>query len=625
MDPRLLAYYNRELAFMREMGGEFSKEFPKIAGRLGLDGFECADPYVERLLEGFAFLAARVQLKIDAEFPRFTQSLLEMVYPHYLAPTPAMAVVQFTPDLAGAPLNDGFLLPRDSVLRSPLARGEQTACEFRTAHDVTLWPVALSDAKCQTYAREMGAADTAVGRSARSALRLRLKALAGLTFDKIPMDRLNLFLRGGELAARLYEGLLAGGTGVIVRTTQSGPGGVQELLGKEAIRRVGFEQKESLLPYGPRSFQGYRLLHEYFAFPERFLFVEIAGLLPILRRCHDSEIEISVLMDRADPGLLNAVDASHLALFCTPAINLFPRRCDPIQLEERFHEYHLVPDRTVPLDLEVYDVTKVVGAGAGGEGEREFLPFYGGVHGRSLKEEAAYYTVRRAPYVPSQRARDKGPRSSYVGGEVYLSLVDPTEAPIRTGLRHLSVTARCTNRDLTLQLAPGQGRTDFTLQSSAPVGAIRCIAGPSRPYPSRAEGETAWRLVSHLSLNYLSLADTDPAQGAAALRELLMLYGGDTEASMRLQVEGVRSVQSSPITRVLSTPAGPAMGRGLQVDLLFDEAAFAGSGAYLLGSVLERFFARHVSINSFTETVLRSQTRGEITRWPARIGNREIL
>ena len=624
MDPRLLKYYTRELQHMREMGGEFAIEFPKIAGRLSLDGFECADPYVERLLEGFAFMAARVQLKCDAEFPRFTQHLLEMVYPHYLAPLPSMAVVQLQPDPKEGALASGFVVPRESVLRTPMRKGDRTACEYRTAHDVTLWPVEIAAVEYYTHARELGALESPLLQTAKAGLRLQLKATAGLTFDKIALDRLCIHLRGGEPAMRLYEQLLACALAVLVRPARR-PAPWQEVLGKAHIRRVGFEDHQALLPYTHRSFQGYRLLQEYFALPERFLFVEIDGLAPAVRRCREPELEVLVLLDRPDASLQNVLDTTNLALFCTPAINLFPKRCDSIHLTERQTEHHVVPDRTIPLDLEVYDVSSVVGTGTSANQEQTFLPFYSRSNAASHDPEKAYYTLHRMPRVLSERQKDQGVRTGYVGSEVFLSLVDADDAPYGSDLRQLAVGALCTNRDLPLLMTIGQGATDFTLQSGAPVAAVRCVAGPTKPRPSRAEGESAWRLISHLSLNYLSLLDHEDGQGAVALRDMLMLYGGDGDAAMRLQVDGLRSAVGRPITRRLVRAGPMAFGRGLEVTVTFDEAAFTGSGAFLLGAILEKFFAKYTSINSFTETVVRTLSRGEIVRWPAIMGQRPAL
>lgn len=625
MDPRLLEYYNRELQHLRELGGEFAREFPKIAGRLGLEGFECADPYVERLLEGFGFLAARIQLKMDAEFPRFTQHLLEIIYPHYLAPTPSMAVVQFQPDPTEGALEKGFVVPRGGELRSILGRGEQTPCEYRTAHDVTLWPLELVEAQYFAGREPVAQLEPADLARVRAGVRLRLRTtLPDLPIGKLALDHLELFLYGSEvLPGRLYEQLLANTTLVVARPGER-PAPWYEKIPGSAIRRLGFEDEQALLPCLPPSFHGYRLLHEYFAFPQRYLFVELNGLGSAARRCSGRELEVLVLFNRADPVLENAVTAANFALFCTPAVNLFPKRADRIHLSDQVAEHHVVVDRTRPMDFEVAQVTGVTGIGAENE-EQDFLPFYASYDRLSQRDRRSFYTVHRLPRRLSDRQRRHGPRSSYVGSETYLALVDADETPYRGSLRQLAVTALCTNRDLPLHMPVGRGDTDFTLASGAPVESVRCLAGPTSPRPSPAHGDTAWRLISHLALNYLSLADSDTRQGAVALRELLALYGDLADAAVRKQIDGVCSVQATPITRRAPIPGPIAFARGLEVAVTLDENAFEGVGSFILGAVLEQFFAKYTSINSFTETVVKSTERGEIMRWPARIGRRHTF
>jgi type VI secretion system protein ImpG len=308
-------------------------------------------------------------------------------------------------------------------------------------------------------------------------------------------------------------------------------------------------------------------------------------------------------------------------------VNLFPRRADRIHLNEATTEYHVVPDRTRPMDFEIYSIKDVMGYGASTEIKQQFRPFFAWNDQSTTEEVPAYYTVSRQPRLLSARQRSQGARSSYVGAEVFLSLVDPDEGPYRSSLRQLGVETLCTNRDLPLHLTIGQSRTDFTLESGAPVEAIRCVAGPTPPRATHALGDTSWRLISHLSLNYLSLVDTGSGAGekAAALRELLSLYADLTDPTSRKQIDGVSSTSCLGITRALPVPGPTTFGRGLEVTLTCDEGAFEGSGVFLMGAVLERFFAKYVSINSFTETVLRTVQRGEIMRWPSRLGLRQIL
>ncbi len=625
MDPRLLRYYNRELQHVREVGAEFAKEFPKIAGRLGLEGLECADPYVERLLEGFGFLAARVQLKVDAEFPRFTQNLLEMIYPHYLAPTPSMAVVQFQPDLSEGSLANGFVIPRHSILRSRLGGGGQAACEYRTAHETGLWPIRIKEAEYFSYLGDLGKPGLPHVQGAKAGIRLRLQANAGLTFDQISLQNLSLHLRGSdELPMQIYERMLANGVALVVMPADKKSSGY-EVLDRSHIQRVGFEDDQALLPYSQRSFSGYRLLQEYFAFPGRFMFVEFNGIGSAVQRCRDTEIDVVILLNRSDSDLENLVSKDNFALFCSPAINLFSKRTDRIHLTDNKYEYHVVPDRSRPMDFEVYQVKRVVGFGTSADQEQEFLPFYAANDLGTESDLNAYYAVQRAPRLLSSRQRRQGARSSYLGSEAYVSLVDASEAPYRTELRQLAVETLCTNRDLPLHMPVGQGKTDFSMEMSAPVESVRCVAGPTAPKPSFVEGETAWRLINHLSLNYLSLAGGSHNEGAAALRDLMTLYGDTSEAAIKKQVEGLKSITTQAITRRIPLAGPITFGRGLEVSVTFNESDFEGSGVFLLGAVLEQFFSKFVSINSFTETVIRSHDRGEIIRWPARIGRRQTL
>lgn len=621
MDQRLLSYYNRELHYLRELGGEFAKQFPKIAGRLGLEAFECADPYVERLLEGFAFLAARVQLKIDAEYPRFTEHLLSMVYPHYLAPTPSTAVMRIQPNYRQGVLVDGFRIPRGTALHGNVARGEQTACEYRTAHDVTLWPIELTAVTHTAYVGDLGELRLPSKRTVRGALRLKFRALGGVAVNQLSLDVLPLFLTGPDrLAMSLYELLSAGAVASLVRA----PGQPADSLNGEPLRTLGFEDDEALLPYGPKSFQGYRLLHEYFTLPSRYSFVELRGLSAGLRRLSGEEFEVVVLLDRHDATIEAAVATAHFDLFCTPAVNLFPKRADRIHLSDRVNHYHVVIDRTRPLDFELHSVTEATGFGTSSELRREFRPFYACRERNSSEESSAYYTLHRELRLSSARQRRAGPRSSYEGSECFIALVDGNQGPFHPDLRQLAIEALCTNRDLPLMMSLGLGTSDFTLESGAPVASVRCVAGPSEPRPAAAWGATSWRLVSHLSLNYLSLLDNAEGQGAAGLRELLHLYGDTAPAALRRQIEGITAIGTDRIVRRLPVQGPATFGRGVEVTLHCDETAFEGGSAFLFGAVLERFFAKYVSINSFTQTVLRTAQRGEVMRWPTRIGRRAL-
>lgn len=624
MDPRLLHYYNQELQYLRELGSEFAEEFPKVAARLGMNGLEVADPYVERLLEGVGFLAARVQLKLDAELPRFTQSLIEIVYPHYLAPTPAMLVAQLKPELTDSNLATGVTVARGSALQGLLGKDDLTACEFRTAQDVTLYPLEIVSANYFSYAPDLPLGSLPIAARVKGGVRLRLRSTAGLNFNELTLDRLCFYLSGREdVANSLYELILGAGLGALVLPPERPPEWL-ELLPASAIGRVGFADEQALLPVTHRSFQGYRLLREYLAFPQRFRFFELTGLQRALSRAKSAELEIVLLFGRGEAALDSLVDAGNFALFATPAINLFPKRLDRIHLSDGTFEYHVVPDRTRPLDFEIYSLTELIGHGAESDSERIFRPFYA-AYGADVDRHSAFYTLRRELRLVTSAQRRRGWRSSYVGTEVFVSLVDAEQAPFSGDLRQLSLQALCTNRDLVLQLPMGISTTDFTLDIAAPVTEIRVLGRPSPPYSPVAEGVQSWRAISHLSLNYLSMMDVTPTTGAAALRDILELYAPLSDVSAKRQIEAVRSVRVQPIIRRLPGTGVLSFGRGIEIVIEVDELAYEGASVFLFGAVLQQFLARQASINSFVEVVLRSMSRGEIHRWGPAWGKRPIL
>ena len=627
MRERLLQHYNSELTHVRQMAAEFAREYPKIAGRLGVDpsGHEvCPDPFVERLMEGFAYLTARIQTKFDAEFPRLTQSLLESVFPHYLSPTPSMLIAGFEPEPTEVGLGAGYPVPRGTLLRGNLGRGASVPAQFRTAHDVTLWPLRVKEAVYTT--REIGAFELPGHLRPKAVLRLRFEITAAVPPKDLRLNDLDIYLRGGnEMPFRLHEQILAHGYKIVL---QSGAGKQRQtiIVDGPGVRPMGFAENEALLPVAPRSFEGYRLLREYFVFPQRFLFFKLLGMNEAVTRMVGNEFDVLILLDSNDMQLENRVDEGMFGLYCTPAINLFQKRIDRIALSDRFSEYQVIADKTRMVEFEVFDLIRVEGIGSSADETYKFTPFYFN-YDRDLNSRA-YYTLNRVPRTLSQREIQQG-TVRYPGSEVYLSLVDGNNAPYNPDLQQLSITALCTNRHLPIQLPVGVGKTDFHLDTNAPLVATRALTSPTEPIPSMAEGELSWRIISHLSLNYLSLVDSNPEEGAAALREIMRLYAehpnnSQTTASIKKIVNALASVTSKPIIRRVLTPGPIAFARGLEITVEVREGEFIGNSAFLFGAVLERFFAKYVSINSFTETVLRSE-RGEIKRWAAHPGARDVL
>ena len=623
MDPRLLQLYEQELRFARDMGGEFAAEFPKIAGRLGLNSFECADPYVERLLEGFALLAARVQLKIEAEFPKFTQNLLDIVYPQFLAPTPSMAVVRFEPDFKSGKFENGYLVPRETRLMSLLGKGDVTACEFRTAHDVTMWPIAVAELEYVQGAAALSAFELGQRLAGRAAIRMRLRSLGDTPFSALSLEQLQFFVRAGsdEASTAILEQVFAHAVGVGVRKRGSR---AVEFLPKTALTHAGMKPGEALLPVGPRTFEGYRLLSEYFAMPERFFFFNLGGLNPVLRRIDGDDLDLFIVFNRDSAVAARGFGPDALLLNCAPVVNLFPKRCDPIHITARSHDHHVLPDRTQPLDFEIHTVTAVEGYGAAIKGARTFRPLYATIDSPG-EEKGAYYTAARTPRMAPQRRLAGGARRTYLGSEVYLTLVDAEERMGGEGVDQLHVRALCSNRDLPTAIPFVGGKTDFTWEIGAPLTGVKRIVGPTPPRPSRAHGRLTWNVLNHFALNYLSIADSADGKGAAALRALLSIYAHGENDAVARQIAGVEEVAVKPVVRRLPGGGVTAIGRGVEVTVSFAESAFHGSGVFVFGMVLAEFFAKYASINSFAETVVRSTERGDVMRWPIVAGRRILI
>ena len=628
MDPRLLRLYNEELAHLREVGAEFAHEFPKVARRLSMDGLEVADPYVERLLEGFAFMTARTQLKLEAQYPQFIAHLLETLYPNFLAPVPSMMVARLRADLSNPGLARGLKVPRGAALTSTLVRGQNSRCEFRTAHEVCVWPIEITQAQVFMHAPDLPLAQLPVARQMRSGLRLRLRAHGGARFDQMPLQTLQLHISApGDAGWRLHELIGGAALGSLLWPVGAADTNVaaQWRDARSSVAPTGFSNQQALLPETLRAFSAYRLLQELAALPQRFLFFDVMDLAPRLARVAATEVDLVIPFSHAEAGLDALIDAASVSLNCTPAINLFAKRLDRIQITSGVHEFHAVPDRARPMDFEVHSIASLTGYGAAQGGAQEFLPLYAAHHTEAAQHNA-YFTVRRTPRLLSQKQTLQGTRSAYVGSEVFLSLVDPHGAPYSDELRQIAASALVTQRDLP-NLLPGtpsgeinEGNTSWAIDGVPAIETVECLRGPTRPLARNAQGDYGWSLINHLALNHLALAAEDPQRAAAALRSVLRLYGPPEDPAWRKQVEGIVALRATPVTRRLQHRGPLAFGLGVQVDVEVDELAYQGGSAFVVGSVLDHYFARQAAINTFTETVLRSSTRGVLSRWPARVG-----
>ena len=604
MADDLLAYYNRELSYLLKQGAEFADRHPKIAARLRLSGDVVEDPHVSRLLQGVAFLNARIRRKLDDEFPELTSGLLNHLYPHYLRPIPSLAIVQFrpSPDLT----ETRRIIRGAQVVSEPIA-GER--CLFRTTQDVTVAPLEVTTASLS--GRPL--VGPIAPRGCVGVLRLTVTSTnKDATIAKLAPDALRFFMRGPQVEAlQLYELILNNVGAIAIAST---PGDDKPLvLGPRSIRPVGFEADEAVIPYEPRSSPGYRLLAEYFAFPEKFLFFDVVGLGPKTMSLTGRNLEIFLYVTRTVAELEPATTKDSFALGCAPVVNLFEHRAEPIAITGEAAEYPVVPDSRRPGALEVWSINRVSLSAPDGE-VRTAFPLYGLTHAGSERHGALFWhsTQRDSP------ARE-------TATETYLSVVDLGGDPVREGDWTASLETTCTNRELAGKLPFGGGHPHLRLvDAQAGVGPINCLTAPSPPARLPGEGENAWRLISHLSLNHLSLAEH--GTGAEALREMLHLYDVRGAPETRAMIESLIDVSAARSTARAPNQAMGVLCRGLDVTLEFDEQPTSGAGVYLLAAVLERFLAHYVSINTFTRLTAKVKGRGGVlASWPPRAGDLTLL
>ncbi len=629
MNRSFLQLYEQELRHVREVAADFAAEYPKIGGRLSLQKDlrdTCPDPFVERLLEGFAYLTARVQLKLESEFPTFTQGILETVFPDYLCPGPSCAITQLELDWTDKALLKAPKFPKGSQLNGLRPKEESTSCIFTTAQDVPMLP--LEVAQAEYHFRNIG--DLFLQRmeglnmkEVKAALRIRLtlKGIEGQGLAKLETDTVCFYLHGEDrLPSSVLELLLTQSHGVILRDPTDHQYRRAQLLPPKFLRQAGFTEVEALLPINPLSFDGHRILKEYFLLPQRLLFLEISGIQKALVAMPGREIELIFPLKSRRDEISDFVKPELFRLNCTPVINLFRKRADRVPITRGHYEYQVIPDRTRTLDYEVYSVQSVIGYGKTSNEQKDFYPFY--LHQDQAQPGATFYSVKRERRALSDQERRFGARSTYPGGEVSLSLVDSDSAPFSPELDQLATICLCTNRHLPLTFPAGIGQTDFIPENSAGIQSVRCLVNPTNPQPSFAEGRFAWRAISHLSLNYLSLLNRGD-DGASALREMLRLYA-PTPDTAKL-IEGIVRIESKPA--LARSPGGGPVSfiRGIEIDLTLDELKYVGHGAFLFASAMEQFFARYVTLNSFTRLTFHTEQRGNIYTWPTRFGRVPIL
>ncbi|HEY0846746.1 MAG TPA: type VI secretion system baseplate subunit TssF [Noviherbaspirillum sp.] len=619
MLEELLPYYERELTYLRELSGEFARRYPKIARRLSLDGDQSEDPHVERVIEAFAFLTARIHRKLDDEFPEITEAFMQVLYPHYTRPFPSCTILQLETDPHKAEIASRYTIPRHHPVISPPVGG--MPCRFRTCYDVDLYPLTLRDAAIQ-----MAQASEHLRRiapHAAAAITLDFETQGALPLAQLKLDRLRFFLDGDPaLMHLLYELLTVRAISIRVTDGTDNPVHVAELPAS-ALRPVGFGADESLLDYDERSFIGYRLLSEYFAFPDKFLFIDLCGLDVPAAQHAGSRLRVQILLS-AFPDterynrLTQTLSAGNFRLGCTPVINLFPHAAEPIRVSHQKTTYPVVVDGRRPLAYEVISIDAVTSVEKG-DGQDHFhaVPAFYSIqhHARDEKQRCFWYATRES----SVREFDKG-------SDMALSFVDLDFTPQRPALEVLSLNLTCSNRDLPSQLPFGGSssgtHTDFTLPQISSVKRARPLRKPTPALRPPEKRGLQWRLISHLSLNHLSIV----SHGKDALQEMLTLYNMTQSQSAARQIQGIAAIHSQPATTRVAGKHFSGFVRGVDLTLTLDEQAFVGAGMVLFASVMERFFALYCGPNSFTRLTLRGQQQEqEIARWPARTGEALVI
>lgn len=593
-----LKYYLDELSYLRRMGERFARAYPKVAGRLELQADECPDPHVERLIESFAFLTARIQSDLDTDFIEIAAELLNVLYPHYLNPVPSMSIARFDFDPLRAKLTSGFDIPKHTGLFASSTNA--AICRVRTAYPVTLWPVKVTEATFETPELHwfVDPARTA------SVLRLRLESLAD-PFDVLGVDKLRFFLSGDPvLVNKLYE-LLVDGTRriAVLPVGEKRP----KYIDVNPVTAVGFGEDEELIPYPRYSHPAYRLVQEYFAFPEKFHFIDVQGLQG---RVSGQELDLLFLFDRPAPKLM--VEPKTFSLGCTPVVNLFRKTSEPVRVDHRQLEYRLIPDLRKEKTTEVHSILSVSGSSDPAEDARDYAPFYSYTHTMERSTQSAFWHARR---VASEHPELRGT-------DVLLSFRDLQFDPMNPPDEVVYAQMLCTNRGLASEL-----QADSLLQTdvSIPVSQIVCMKKPTLPIDPPLGGQALWRLVSHLSLNYLSLGGG--YNSIDSFREILSLYCDAESSAARKQLQGIRGIRQRKIIRRFGDDATKGFCRGTEVTLVLDESFYVGSSAFLLASVLQHFLALYSSINSFTQLVIRRAGREEEEwkKWAPMAGGTAVL
>lgn len=623
MDRNFLAYYEEELAHIRELATEFSALHPTVARNLSLDAVPCPDPYVERLLEGVAYLSARTRLKVDAESSRYVRNLLDELFPDLVSPAPAMTMALLHPGPQVQTMLGGHVVERGTRFVAAYREGISTRATYTSAQDVALWPIALDRVD---YLQDKGAMNAAgLDRpEAEAAFRFTLSRLGPGSLAELSLDRLDLWFAGGSRGGAIFDAIFGRGAAAIARPAKSGGAG-HPVSGPSL---VGVADREGLLPRVRPAFEGYRLMREYFLMPDRFHFFRLDGLNLALRSCTQGTCEVVIYLDSARPELSD-IAAKDFRLFVTPLVNLFEKECNVIDIDGRSAAHVVHADRTRPRDFEIYRLMRVEDADSDGP-DATVEPLYSvGQH----RGSGLVYTTERRPRRPGEDEVRRGQtRTSYAGDDLFLSIARPADVTVTKAFRRLDIRALCTNRDLPIL----DDSPKLSLETGDPVARVELLSPFRRPRGSVASalpnivsgGESqlddlAWRLIAQLSLNHLSLAE--PGLEAEPLRAMLELYAGRGDPALSRHSRSITRVRSRQVVERLGIPGPMCFGHGIEITLDIDETPLAGGSTLLLSALMNQLFARHAAINAFVRTRTHLTQRQEDVSWPMSPGNRALI
>ena len=613
----LLPHYERELAFLRGHAGAFAERYPKIAGRLMLTGDVGEDPHVERLIESFALLAARVHKRLDDDFPLFTESLLDVLVPHYLRPFPSCAIARFDVGTGAAQMSRAGRLARGTLVTSRPVRG--VPCKFRTAYEVALLPLRVAAAGFRGAIQ--APAGTPLPRLATSLFSVQLELTSPqTTWETLGAQAVRLYLDGeASQVTVLREALLGRVAGVLLQAQAHGPWA--ELPSEAAPQGVGFTDDEALIEADARTHPAYRLLTEYLAFPDKFNFIDLplpAALRASTARSATLHFALAGIRGDSDEArLLETASERNLLTGCTPVVNLFRQRAEPIRVTHTATAYPVLPDARRAFAYEVYSVERVHRVQQSPQGEEvvEFKPFYSLQHDELLAEgedRGRYWATHRGETVAAASP----------GYETELTLVDVDFNPASPQTDTLSIDVLATNRDLPSLLAAGGPGGDLFLEGGGLAREIRLLRKPTPTCRFERGRGALWRLISHLSVNHLSLS----GGGLDALKEMLRLYDLPRNAVNCRLVDGLAGVEFKGTSAWLPGEPFPTFVRGIAIRLAVDETNFVGIGLRLFAQVMDHFFGLYVHLNSFTQlTLVSARTQEELIACPPRSGLAPLL